>query len=329
MAGKVTVRYGPEHELDGVTELRYEAVDCVIAGDHEYITCLTAVGVGRGHSWTVEVGGQRSAVFRADTSYAAPVIVSFTGVGSREAKTVGRELVVIEGRQFGPSGSRWIDSVTYGEDGKEFKTSASCAVTVAHREVQCLTTEGAGRGLKWEIVVDRQVSVAPTTYYDVPTISAVTGPGAKDASTDGGDVVVIHGNNFGPPHTTFLESVTYGPTGKEYAAVGCAVLDNTQHTQIKCTTAPGVGKDLKWSVVVKGQRSPDSSARTNYAAPAIASMSPVHGGTPGGGLVTLRGTNFGYATYFGAPSTSKYKVTFARAGEDEFVSEALMVPRAR
>ena len=58
------------------------------------------------------------------------------------------------------------------------------------------------------VVADSLVSEAPTTSYDAPHITSIEGPGAANASTYGGELVLIHGSNFGPA-TVPGENATY------------------------------------------------------------------------------------------------------------------------
>ena len=58
--------------------------------------------------------------------------------------------------------------------------------------------------------------------------------------------------------------VTYGVTGTAYTARKCRVVQNVPSTNsiIQCTTAPGVGKELRFLVNIGGQTSLLSSAYT-------------------------------------------------------------------
>ena len=64
-ASRPVVRYGSEKiaamatELDGATAL---TAQCCTVRSRTLISCLSGPGVGRGHSWHVTVGGQRSNV---------------------------------------------------------------------------------------------------------------------------------------------------------------------------------------------------------------------------------------------------------------------------
>jgi hypothetical protein len=61
--------------------------------------------------------------------------------------------------------------------------------------------------------------------------------------------VTVRGANFGT--RAWLEAVTYGPTGYEYAAANCTLA--AAHTTLACFTAPGCGAGLRWVVRVRGQ----------------------------------------------------------------------------
>src|SRR5688572_11497893 len=91
-----------------------------------------------------------------------------------------------------------------------------------------------------------------------------------------------------PPGCRFLQSVTYGPTGLEYTAVGCQVLADAV---ISCLTAQGVGQQHRWIVTVEGQTSDISTATTSYALPRILSAQPLTGVTNGGTIITINGKN--------------------------------------
>lgn len=141
-----------------------------------------------------------------------------------------------------------------------------CVVTHAHTEIECSTVEGAGNDLQWFLLIGNQISESPSTDYAPPKLTQIVGTGSKDAATEGGDTVTLVGRNFGPS-TSLLDQVTYGPSGREYEAQSCAVLN---HTTVQCTTVPGVGRRHRWIVTVEDQSSdPADSPSTSYAAPEI------------------------------------------------------------
>ena len=103
------------------------------------------------------------------------------------------------------------------------------------------------------------------------------------SGTDGGEVFLIHGINFGPPGsresqsvyplTAYLEQVTYGQSVNHTYDVTehCETLN---YTLIKCRTIPGTGALLDLSVKVRGQTNiPRAHARISYARPVIINVS--------------------------------------------------------
>ena len=90
----VQVRYGPE----GVGFL---GVACAVsvASPHDTILCKSAVGVGSGLKWVVEIDGQVSAVHAGAYSYAQPTLGHMTGTAM--LSTVGGEEVKFHGTNFG------------------------------------------------------------------------------------------------------------------------------------------------------------------------------------------------------------------------------------
>ena len=169
--------------------------------------------------------------------------------------------------------------------------------------------------------MDNQTTLLPETSYGNPVVQWFDGPAARDAGTDGGQQVVLHGNavaaalfapithtfaflslttgyNFGPAQdleqlleantSAYLESVVYGPTGTEYAAAGCRV---DSHTAITCTTIPGTGTAHRWTVTVKGQTSQASTNTTSFAVPVLHHIDITTAATRGHVVITLNGTN--------------------------------------
>jgi hypothetical protein len=126
------------------------------------------------------------------------------------------------------------------------------------------------------LYVDGQESVQPTTAYGPPEIHRIypivdRGTGAKsdgnstvDVTTGGGDVIHIVGQNFGSS-IEYLESITYGCVGSSSAWSFDITKDCTltkAHTEFVCITAPGVGKDLIFTIFVAGQASVVDSGGT-------------------------------------------------------------------
>ena len=292
---KLKVIYGDlQNKRDGVV---YTAKNCDMSVPDIELVCLTVEGVGVNHTWRVILDEQLSNISDNTTSYHPPVISYFSGPGSNDSDTRGDERVHIHGRNFGrvlgPD-----DTVTYGPTGTEFVAS-NCNITVYHREVSCDTVEGVGDGLIWSLVVATQPSESPTTNYGLPEVLWFDGPAARNAGSDGSELIILHGRNFGPPlglgvdernHSMYLERVVYGPNGDDYEAEGCEV---KSHTEMYCWTIPGTGSSLRWTLTVGGQQGEPSLNTSSYAPPMISSISPATYGTEGGVVVTLNGTDFG------------------------------------
>jgi len=269
--------------------LKYAAVSCQVTVAHRQMVCLTAPGTGAELYWAATVGGQSSDIFlNATTNYHPPVVAFYSGPGAEDADTRGYEVVYIDGKNFGPAGSV-VENATYGWHGVEFSTN--CTIVTPHSRLLCTTVVGAGTGHSWLIVIDGQVSVAPTTGYAPPEVTGFSGPGAVDASTDGGQAVVIEGRYFS--EARYLNKVTYGPSGTEFTAARCAI--TVPHARITCYTVPGTGRRLHWIVTVGAQESAPSVITTSYAPPVILAVVPANGPTSGGTAVRIIGTNFALA----------------------------------
>lgn len=319
--------------------LRYRATGCVVTVAHTTIACTLTEGVGADLPWAAVIGGQASPISLNTSSYAPPTLAYFNGVGATDAATAGYDVVELLGANFGPLGTP-VDSATYGKASSasavaaaavaanasaaaasagEF-TAVNCTVITAHTRVRCLVAPGAGAGHSWSLVIASQRSVMPTTKYRPPAITDLTGPGTVDASTEGGQDVLVNGTDLA--WGDYLEAVTFGPSGSEYTAVDCRV--TVPHKQIACKTPPGTGRRMQWQVTVYGQRSGLSSKTTSYEKPRITSLqpSPAAGGTAGGAIVTLSGTGLalrssrsqlqiymatGYAPASGAPADPTLK----------------------
>lgn len=285
------VTYGPV-----ASSGKYTAVACTVSVASVQIQCTTAPGTGAGYAWVVTIGGQSSfaaAYNGTRMSYHAPIIALVSGVGAIWADTAGSQPVSIEGRYFGATTDNSLGPVTYGKNGTEF-TASACSLVTPHILISCLSAPGAGDNLVWRVVVGGLTSVLPTTSYGHPVVTGFAGT-VTGASTDGGNIVLVLGHNFGPPpgtvgNVTYLTSVMYGPTGAEHTARACMVV--TQH-EISCVLAAGIGSGLVWIVAVAGLSSAASSASTAYAAPTLNFLSPWHAPTNGGSVVTISGQNLG------------------------------------
>ena len=144
-----------------------------VAQNQGQIRCLTAPGYGTGHVLTVTIGMggsnvRTSAVFAtADISYAAPIVAIYNGPGSDEASTFGGQQLVVTGANFGPIGTP-VSSASYGEG--PYQLPATCVVSMAHSELTCTTSAGAGKELKLVVTIGGQTSTIPAINYGVPEL---------------------------------------------------------------------------------------------------------------------------------------------------------------
>eukprot|EP00937_MAST-01D_sp_MAST-1D-sp2_P001546 g1546.t1 len=290
--------------------------ECSVKKAHTEIECISAEGAGVEHAWRVTVQDQpQEAWSEAVSSYALPVIRALDATPELHG-TPGDDMVVLNGENFGPvniasdtceDGFCYVSSpvVTYGATGTEY-VADDCYISHKHTKITCWTVPGVGANLKWVVKVGEQTSAASVavTSYQPPSIRKLQGA-AIDAPilTDGGQRVVIIGQNLGPDAATLIGR--YGKTGSEMeandmtGASSCKVV--RPHEQVECVTIPGTGRNLTWSVTVGGQRSVNSDDRISYGQPVLHTIKDVDGEdvaqpTWGNVKVVLRGRNFGPAS---------------------------------
>ena len=313
--------------------LPFSAQQCK-ATSSAVISCLTGQGTGRDHSWQVSVGGQLSVVLEANTSYAPPVILSFGG-SATGASTDGGSNVTIFGGNLGPVFDPLLDSVTYTSrlgvasdfssavpgDGVIVYNPQSCTMTVPHTQLVCVLAAGGGRGIVWSLVVDGQISTAPTTSFSPPIIANVSlVSGRPSASSDGGEELDIFGTNFGAPG--LLQRVAFGQFGVDYHISGEDSLILSTQSLIRVRLMPCIaagGLPLRVFVTVADQASASSEAVLAITPPLVVSISPpsadgdVSLSRPT--LITLSGYGFGLldasasvAIAFGAAADSSLRL---------------------
>jgi len=120
--------------------------------------------------------------------------------------------------------------------------------------------------------------------------------------------VTLTGDNLGD--AAAVVTAQYTPKAAEgsgnaaavFAALDCRV--TVPHTELKCTAAPGFGKELVWRVSISGVENRVESP-LSYAPPEVHSVAtdPLGLDTRGGGVVVVEGDNFGTA---GAPLDAVY-----------------------
>ena len=281
----------------GKTGKSYTATSCTVTATDTQITCLTGTGTGSKLKTIVEIGYQYSAAYQGNMSYGAPVVQYYVTQWSSSfgANTQGGQYVLIYGSNFGTIAQNALEKVTYGSNGTEYvpcasSTTCSCTIVTDHTKINCTTVRGSGATQKWIVTINGQQSTSPTTSYAAPTITKLSGAGAINGSTSGGQNVTITGTEFGYMNSK-LQSVKYGPSGSEWTAKSCSIV--TPHTKIVCLTSAGLGGTNYWVVTVDSQSSQSSTVTTGYSKPVISKLSAYTGSAGGGTKITITGSNFG------------------------------------
>ena len=276
----------------------YSCTEVEMVSPSNGVSCVMAPGTGSGHAMVVHVDGQQSNVLENAISYSPPVLLSFNGPGANAANTTGGELVIIQGRNFGPAGSSKIDAVRYGravDTPQDWLHAESCNVVESHFQIHCRTGVGGGNDLRWLVTIDRQNSTSPTTSYANPSLHSVealtTGAPVTNGDANGNEQILLLGSNFGPVGDRLVDQVTFGPHGNQYQLKECTVTRLSR--EITCTTPPGIGQNLRFFVYIAGQRSTTAATATfSYASPVIVKTSETTVDTVGQSI-ELIGTNFG------------------------------------
>lgn len=206
-------------------------------------------------------------------------------------RTAGGQLTVITGSSFGPVGAGNVDWVRYASLTSSLKFEATaCEVTVAHRELACVTAPGVGTDFVWQVSVAGQPSASAVTSYMAPAITSITVGAGGLMNTTGGDRVAIVGHNLGS--AGFLTGVTYATAGGEtqLAAGNCSF--RVPHHELVCVTAPGVGTGYYFSVDVGGQTAL-AEVPFSYRPPVVTGVHPLSVPAAGGATVVITGRHFG------------------------------------
>ena len=297
----ITLEYGNPNPLTKPRPLPFTARDCILVDDTQ-LRCKMAPGTGKGHSWLLSMGSQSTGVLPMMTYYNPPVVKDFLVYAIGDPATVeqfntsGGQMVEIEGTDFGPKpnetsylynlsvSTEWTLGPAENDRLTKFVPRlGDCVHSVPHERIRCLVPAGVGRKIKWDISVDGQQSVQPTTAYGKPRIFSVepnvsvseglraTNNGVGEAHPAGGETVRIRGENFGSK-IEYLGGVWYGCNGlRSYKMTDCKL--ESRHVTITCKTAAGVGSNLQFSIEVGGQMHDFSSAGTgpliSYKVPRI------------------------------------------------------------
>ena len=323
----IEVRYGKE-----TRGLPLTATNCIVPdnGDQIRLKCNLAPGAGKDHSWRASFGGPDQPILSNvygsietggdRTRYAPPVLEGFEAVKNpnnliptQNFNTSGGQLIIIKGKNFGPDPRvdgnyqfNFFANATWGAAFEElvgttysnfFVPEADCHHGIGekeHSELRCKVPEGIGAGISWEVTIDEQVSVQPTTAYGKPIIENVilssynetgslieisSGKNIEGMLTTGQQVLTFEGRNFGSD-MRYFKYIEFGcsvPNVKGYRLEAgesknqCKMIE--KHRKIQCKTKNGVGTNLRIVAVVGGQQTPESAIvdgpKLSFAVPTI------------------------------------------------------------
>ena len=300
----------------------YQMKSCTGAFDSDgktpVVTCLSPVGSGRGFALSTVVGNQyTNLLLGQQIGYAPPVIYDFAGA-SQLALTLGNQTVLINGRNFGNNSA--LVSATYSLSLKNPVSNIAnytyispfCNITVPHTQLGCITAPGVGADLIWSVTVNSQLNVNPKTSYMAPLVTgllvrnATTLQQKSGAATLGGDLLYIIGEGFGPPQLNLISEVYIQSS---YGLIQ-PLFNYTLVSDSLVTALLPSGGGQGWQVSLKVADIPNlpSTANFSYADPTVLGVTPVHGPTIGGTVVTVTvrdlaiNSNLVTAAVFGNPT---------------------------
>jgi hypothetical protein len=264
-------------------------------------TQITAVAPPQGAGTvdvTVATPSGTSAVVSADhftsTAAAAPAV---TGVSPATGTTAGGVVVGITG-----SGFTAATGVSFGSVAASAFTVVNDGLVVAEAPAEAAGTV--------DITVSTPSGTSATGsadhfVYTAAAAPAVTGVTAGSGSTTGGDQVLLTGSGF-----TGASAVAFGTT----AAADFTVLSDTAILATSPELAAGtVDVTVTTPAGTSATSSSDHFTATAPAAPTVTGLSASGGGTAGGTVITITGTNFTAATEvsFGAVPAAAFVVNSA------------------
>ena len=331
--GEITVSYG------GIDADKYTTSDCVMVVPHTSFNCSSVPGVGQGLKFKLVVSELPSEIAESNVSYVPPIVVqpegldsAVTGQGTLDAKTSGGQDINIFGQNFGPAGDSSEPRMFYGPVDLLWYHATGCYVSNSYNKITCTSVAGTGFGHHAQVEVGGQLSeiygaeiayARPSVHYFEPVWEASI-PMAEGGQTPGDEWIVIHGENFGLVQHNNIDRISYGPNGVEYdPCLGpdhehCSCNVVVDHTEIRCNTTQGSGKQHRWIIKIDGQNSTVST--TSYDRPSIdnvAGLGAVDASTDGEQEIVITGKNFG-------PSQEMLeKVSYGPSGQEYTASECI------
>lgn len=251
------VEYGPILQ----PHVRFVAGDCRVTVAHTRIECLTATGGGANLDFSVVIDGQTSSTPTA--RYFSPSITSVEVVGEADTmNTEGGDVVRLRGSNFGAPSEFARPRARYSAAWMSEPLEAhSCAITVAHEEVTCVTVEGFGTAWRWTLSTYGQTSEESTSTlsYAAPEVLSL---GVAMPPTDGTGIVHVVGRNFGSPNGGAAPRVTV-------QGVAATVTSHSSHSSLSFRAPPGTGTAMV-VVDVAGQAS--EPVKLTYEAPVLLAL---------------------------------------------------------
>ena len=223
------------------------------------------------------------------------LLVFGSGFG-RTAARLAREGVVMTPAGIAAA-TPIIASLGFWSDPMSSWVATACTVIVPNNVLSCAVPPGVGANLTLSISVQGWPAVsARAVSYMPPSITGVVRQGGGGPlSTNGTDMLVVTGDNFGPLGTVPL--LSYAPNATDlpllYKNQPCVV--TAAHSQLLCGTEAGVGFGLTFSVSVKSQSSAPGvftpMPPVRYVSPSITEVSAPLLQTAGGeaGVIVLTG----------------------------------------
>jgi len=283
-----------------------------VANNHTRVQCVLSSGMGVGHAFELTVDGQR-AISGDRITFPDPLIYSGTvkmvnnltstlpeyivkatrPVSVHGRSTVGKDLIQLRGRNFGPLAHDV--SIFYGPPENRFKYQ--CAVSYVpgqwnHTTSHCAVEAGVGADHVFIVKSGPTLSVVSedTFSYPKPELrsktlrfagsapkvpnatgieSQATFSIANATSSTGNDVLQMEGKNFGP--NPFDVAVTYSRLFSPYTFSAYVAVNQTNHTTIQLQTEEGIGQSLFMKVSVGGQHATGIDM-FSYPRPEMASL---------------------------------------------------------
>jgi hypothetical protein len=269
--------------------------ECFVIAAGTHVRCFTAPGVGANFSFVVTVDGGASPPSRDTLSFARPSVSEVFGPGATHPPTDGNGVVFLRGANLGAADSgaavrAW--AVPAADQTLAF-TARECVIEVPHVILRCLTGAVMGASLLWRVEVEGQSDVLPLIAAVAQPVLVSATMSEASASTTGGTLVLLQGENLGNgvDHTR-VSVTTRGGTADMDA---CVLL--TDHKLLQCALPAGTGPISRISVAVLGQTGVlerEGVSGLSYRKPSVTAVFPAKWPTDVSSLfVTVTGSGFG------------------------------------